>query len=176
MKPPSAKMVVCTNWHFSSSAELIWPLLCNSRMVQSGNLLFKFGLPQPLECRLPNGPGGVGSERECISDRGTIHQRILVWKPAEKLTFRMERSDFEPMMGINGMEDSFDLVSKDTGVLVTRTTTVTLRGHFLVLRKIGLFIGLKQVHRYVFSNWQISDMIKQTSLEKSTSISSHNEK
>lgn len=123
-------------------------------MDRSSTLLFKFGVPQPIECRLPEGHGGVGSERECVSDQGVVHQRILVWVPEEKLSFRMEKTDLASARSVPDIEDTFDLAPTATGVAVTRTTSARVIGSFRPLKKIALFLALKHVHRYVFRNWE----------------------
>ena len=56
--------------------------------------------------------------------------------------------------GINGIQDTFTLVSGDSGLIVTRMTSVEITGKMLLLKKAALLMGLKQVHRYVFRNWQ----------------------
>lgn len=154
MGHPGSRMAVATTWHFQFPASSLWPLLCNSKMVQGGSPIFKLGIPLPLECRLPEGEGGAGSERECVSDKGTIHQRIVTWEPEKKLSFKMEKADFEILSGVTGIEDTFDLIPSDHEVTVTRTTVVELSGSILFMKKIRLFFGLRQVHRFVFQNWQ----------------------
>ena len=147
------QLVVRTRRVFDVPADSVWPLLCNSKMDHSSALLFKLGVPQPLECRLPAGQG-VGAERECISDQGTIHQRILVWSPPAKMVFRMERLDVPSARGIDDIEESFDLEPSSRGVAVTRTTRVRVGRGFSLWKRFELRLGLKQVHRYVFRNWQ----------------------
>ncbi len=122
-------------------------------MDRSNSLLFKLGVPQPLECRLPAG-GGVGAERECVSDQGTVHQRILEWEPGRRLSFRMETNDLPSAKGIQLIEDSFDLEPTSSGVAVYRKTRVQVTADYSLLRRLELRLGLKQVHRYVFRNWQ----------------------
>ena len=128
-------------------------MLCNSKMDRSSTLLFKLGVPQPIECRLPEGQGGVGSVRECVSDQGVVRQRILVWVPEERLSFRMEGADLSSAKSVAEVEDTFDLVARDPGVTVTRTTSVQVVGRFRWLKAAALYFGLKHVHRYVFRNW-----------------------
>jgi hypothetical protein len=147
-------LAVRTRRSFPFSASVVWPLLCNSRMDGTSSLLFKLGVPQPLECRVPDGHGGVGSERECISDQGVVHQRILVWEPERCLSFQLERTDMNFQRFVTDVVDTFDLAPTNAGVVVTRTTTAGIRGRFQMVRKFVLFLSLKQVHRYVFRNWR----------------------
>jgi hypothetical protein len=150
----SHPLTVRTRWSFRTPASAVWPLICNSRMDPSSSPLFELGVPRPIECRVPDGTGGVGSERECVSDQGVVHQRILEWTPEKHLSFRMERTDigFRPL--VDGLMDSFDFAPTKRGVTLTRTTRVWVRGRFPCAKEFLLFVGLKHVHRYVFRNWQ----------------------
>ncbi len=103
---------------------------------------------------MPDGHGGVGSERECVSDQGIVHQRILEWVPEKRLSFRMERTDLHFQRYVSEIVDTFDFVATSEGVGVTRTTQVWTKGHFQLLKKFALFLSLTQVHRYVFRNWR----------------------
>ncbi|HTS33843.1 MAG TPA: hypothetical protein VMI55_07925 [Thermoplasmata archaeon] len=152
MSPADSALVVRTRRAFPRPAGTVWPLLCNSKMDGSHRLLFRLGVPQPLECRLPDGEG-VGHERECVSDQGVVHQRILTWAPETKLSFRMESNDLRWSRLVDGIEDTFDLQTTPTGVRVTRTTRVQVRPTASLFQRLGLRLGLKQVHRYVFRNW-----------------------
>jgi hypothetical protein len=148
------ELVVRTRESFSCPAGTLWSLMCNSRMDDTSTLLFELGVPHPVQCRVVDGHGGVGSERECVSDQGVVHQRILVWEPEKCLSFRMERTDMEFGRYVREILDTFDLVSTGSGVVVTRTTRVWTKGRLQVLRRLPLFLSLKQVHRYVFRNWK----------------------
>jgi len=148
------EMVVRTRQSFPCPASTVWSLLCNSRMDDRSGLLFRLGVPQPVQCRVTDNQGGVGSERECVSDQGVVHQRILVWLPDKCLSFRMEQTDMRFQRYVREIVDTFDLVARTDGVVVTRTTQVWTKGRFQVLRRFALYLGLKQVHRYVFRNWR----------------------
>ena len=52
------------------------------------------------------------------------------------------------------IEDTFVLDPTSTGVRVTRTTRVFVAERVSWFGMLGLRIGLKQVHRYVFRSWQ----------------------
>jgi hypothetical protein len=45
-----------------------------------------------------------------------------------------------------------------------RTTTVTLKSTTGAVRSVLLWIGLKQVHRYVFRNWAVTLTAQDASL------------
>jgi len=148
------ELVVRTRQSFDCSASTVWSLLCNSRMDGRSKLLFKLGVPQPVQCRVTDAHGGVGSERECVSDQGVVHQRILEWLPGQRLSFRMERTDMQFQKFVSGIADTFEIAPTSSGVVVTRVTTASTLGRFQTFRRISLYIGLKQVHRYVFQNWR----------------------
>lgn len=118
-----------------------------------GAPLFKLGVPQPIQCRLPGGEGGVGKERECVSDQGVVHQRILEWVPPRRLSFELESSDIPFASHVEEMVDVFDLATDASGVEVTRQTSFSPKGPFRLLRGWLMALGIKQVHRYVFRNW-----------------------
>lgn len=153
MNSGARTMLIRTRRPFHSPAGVVWPLLCNSKMDRSNSLLFRLGVPQPLECRLPAGDG-VGAERECVSDQGTVHQRILEWVPERALAFRMETNDLPSAKGIEAIEDRFEIEPIRRGVAVYRQTRVQVAADYPLLKRLELRLGLKQVHRYVFRNWQ----------------------
>jgi len=146
-------MVVRTTRSFPCPPRTVWTLMCNSRMDYARTLPFRLGVPQPVQCRVTDGHGGVGSERECISDQGVVNQRILVWAPERRLMFRMERTDMDFQRFVQDIVDTFDLVPSSSGVTVTRTTEVSTKGRFAIIHRFTLFVSLKQVHRFVFRNW-----------------------
>lgn len=147
-------LAVRSSQHFSCAADKVWPLLCDSKIEGRISPLFLLGVPQPLQCRLPEGHGGVGSARECESDQGVVHQRILEWLPERRLSFRMEETDLPMRRFVQDMVDTIDLVPMDPGLEVTRTTTLRLKGPHRFLKKCLLFVGVKQVHRHVFRGWR----------------------
>ena len=149
-------MIVRTRQKFRCAASTVWPLLLDSQMDLSSPLMFRLGVPRPLSCRLPRGKGGIGGERECVSDQGIVHQRILEWEPPVRLTFRMEQSDLPQLHSVPELVDTFDLFpgADPQRTVVTRTTQVRIRGPHASWSTFLLFLGLKQVHRYVFRNWR----------------------
>ncbi len=147
-------MIVKTRWRFSRPPEVVWPLLCGAHMEPARGWLFRFGLPQPRECRLPSGEGGVGGSRQCESDQGVIDQRILTWDPPRRLSFRMEDSDIPRLSWVSEIVDDFHLVPTEAGgTTATRTTRVRTAGRLRWMKAVLLWVGLKQIHRFVFKNW-----------------------
>jgi hypothetical protein len=147
------EMVVRTRQSFRCPPSTVWSLMCNSQMDGSASLLFKLGVPQPVQCNVTDRTPGVGSERECVSDQGVVHQRILVWKPGSCLSFRMESTDMPFRRYVRDLVDTFDLRTTNGGVDVTRTTQVWTQGRFQIPGRFALYFSLRKVHRYVFRNW-----------------------
>ncbi len=133
--------------------EVLWPLLTHSRMDVPG--WFCLGLPRPVSCELPRSPGGVGAERRCISDRGTVIQEITSWEPPGRLRFRMVSTDHGWGPWVESLEEDFRLETCGTGTRITRTTNILAKGWFPRFKEIGFYLGLKRVHRFVFENWRV---------------------
>jgi hypothetical protein len=163
-------MIIRTVWHFRQPPRVIWPLLCNARMEPTASCLFGLGVPQPEQCRLPEGHGGVGNTRQCVSDRGVIEQTILVWDEPHHLAFSMDRSDLYFRSCVPSIVDDFELVpTPQGGTRATRTTSVTVLGWFRWAKGTALRVGLKKVHRFVFGNWERLAMESAALAEKTAS-------
>ncbi len=146
-------MKVRTSYLMDASPQAVWPLLCDSAMEVRPPLVFWLGIPRPKICRLPSGVGGVGQPRECVSDQGSIKQRILQWDEPRRLCFEMTKTDMSFGGHICRLVDSFDLQAVPTDrTRVTRTTDVVLVGRFQAAKAAAVYVGLKAVHRYVFKN------------------------
>lgn len=132
-------------------------MLCESRMAEAPRSpLFCLGLPQPVECRLPDGEGAVGGRRECVAADGTVQQQITVWEPPERLAFRMERTDLIHRLFLSEVIERFELTALDSSTtLIERTTTARIKPRFYLLCPF-FKLGLRAVHRYVFRNWALA--------------------
>lgn len=145
-------MKIQTSKIIHSTCDELWPLLTNSRMDVPG--WFCLGVPEPKSCRLPDNNGGVGSERECISDRGTVIQKITEWTPPFRLRFKMVSTDHNWGPCVDTLEEDFYLQDHKLGTRITRTTTIKAKGLFPFIKELGFYVGLKRVHLYVFANWK----------------------
>ena len=145
-------MKIRTSKVIKTSCDKLWPLLTNSRMDVPG--WFCLGVPQPKSCELPDLEGGVGSERRCISDRGTVIQRITEWDPPVRLRFKMISTDHGWGPCVDSLEEDFHLETMDSGTRITRTTTLKAKGLCPLFKELGFYSGLKRVHLYVFANWR----------------------
>ena len=147
-------MIVRTVHVSAKTRDEFWPLLCNARMDGAPSCWFRAGVPRPVQCRLPDQVGGVGARRECISDKGVIHQVILVWDPPHILSFRMEETTLYFRPCVPEIIDTFELTPIPTGgTRVIRTTQFAVTGRCRWAKTLAVSLGLKRVHRYVFRNW-----------------------
>jgi hypothetical protein len=150
-------MFVRTRTVVARPAAAVWPVLCDSRMTRPPRCpVFCLGTPRPVECRSPDSAGGGGATRECVSEQGAIQQRITEWAPPARLAFRMESTDLAFARCVSGLSDEFELEPVDGGraTLLTRTTRVQIRGRLRCAKQAAIYVGLKAVHRYVFSVWR----------------------
>jgi len=145
-------MRIRTSQIILANPEQLWPLLTNSRMDVPG--CFCLGLPRPVACELPDSTGGVGSERRCISDRGTVIQRITNWQPSRVLQFEMVTTDHCWGPYVESLKEHFELEPCSSGTRITRTTHIKATGLFRTLKELSFSLGLKRVHLYVFKNWR----------------------
>ncbi len=146
-------MKLCTSTTIRTSCERLWPLLTSSQMTASD--FFCLGLPRPVACELPDQAGGVGCERRCISDRGTITQVLTEWKPPQRLAFRMVATDHTWGRHVASIEETFVLTAVRAGTRITRITRLTARGPWSWLKELLFCVGVKRVHLYVFKNWRL---------------------
>jgi hypothetical protein len=134
--------------------EEVWPLLCASRMDPQMPCAFRFGIPKPVECRLPDGQGGVGARRQCLSDHGVVNQRITHWERPRLLRFHMEDTTLYFGPCVTSMVEEFELSEGPCSTTrIRRTTTLQLGGFLRRFRGLLLCLGIKLIHRYVFRNW-----------------------
>ena len=147
-------MKVTTSAILPKPPEEVWPLLCSSQMDPTIPCLFRLGIPKPVECRLPDGVGGVGERRQCISDRGIINQRITAWERPKNLRFRMEDTTLYFRPCVNSITEEFVLTPGPSSTTqITRTTTIEVTGYARFLKALMMCLGMKFIHRYVFANW-----------------------
>ncbi|MEV0717262.1 SRPBCC family protein [Asanoa sp. NPDC050611] len=148
-------MIVRTRWVVPQPPEVLWPVLCDSRIeLRHRCPVFYLGTPRPTACRLPEGPGEVGAARQCVSEQGVVRQRITLWEPPSRLAFHMESTDLGFHRYVDQLGDRFDLApAASGGTRVIRTTTVTVNGLRRMALYPALWVGLKSVHRFVFRNW-----------------------
>ncbi|MDA0841454.1 MAG: hypothetical protein O2857_27130 [Planctomycetota bacterium] len=147
-------MRVRTSTIIDTPPSSLWPSLCSSRMDPRIPAYFRLGIPKPVECRLPDGHGGVGARRQCVSNIGVIHQRITHWQEPEILRFQMEDTTLYFRPCVTAIAEEFLLEPVETGqTKVTRTTDITVTGVGSFAKALVMCAGMKCVHRYVFKNW-----------------------
>jgi hypothetical protein len=147
-------MKVQTTFVIQKPPAEVWPLLCQSKMRRKRPLPFRCGVPKPIECRLPSGQGRPGAERQCISDRGVINQQITLWNEPRELRFEMSDTDLYFGRCVTGIRERFELEEPLRGMTqITRTTEFDVSGWCRLAKSVMIWVGLKNVHRYVFENW-----------------------
>jgi|GEM_PF-1308624 len=147
-------MKLSTARKFNASAAQLWPLLFQSKMDDRQPCYLLCGLPKPLECRLADHHGGVGSTRECVSDKGIIKQQILVWEPNRKLQFEMQETNIYFGPCVDSITETFEIKPiNETQAYISRHTEFKVKAPLKPLLSIPMYIGLKSIHHYVFRNW-----------------------
>jgi hypothetical protein len=118
--------------------------------------VFYLGTPRPVQCRLPDRQGEAGATRQCVSEQGTIEQRITEWTPPSRMAFHMERTDLAFGRYVSELSDTFDLQPIEDGraTILMRTTHVEVTGRLRWAKHAAVYVGLKTVHRFVFRDWR----------------------
>jgi hypothetical protein len=124
----------------------VWPLLCGATMRLPPPLLFRLGVPQPVECRL----GTDGETRECVTRRGRVRQRILERRAPEVLSFERTGDTAGLRRWIRSMKDTFRLEEIDGGTRLRRRSELEPR----IWAVPFLWIALPAIHRYVNRNFK----------------------
>jgi hypothetical protein len=147
-------MKVYTTRRFKSTPEKLWPLLFNSKMDNKQPCYFLCGLPKPVECRLADS-GGVGGTRECVSDKGTIVQKILEWQPNSKLSFELQQTDIYFGPCVKSIVETFEIQKlSEHESQISRRTEFKIKSPFDLFLSLPMLVGLKAIHNYVFKNWK----------------------
>ncbi len=142
-------MIVRTTVVIAKPPEEVWTLLCNSQMDAHIPLPFRFGIPKPVQCRLPSGVGGAGQRRQCISNLGTINQRITLWEDNKTLMFEMIDTDMYFGRYVTSIKERFDFAAADERkTKLTRTTEFKVTGRAGIFKSLMVWVGLKNVHRW----------------------------
>lgn len=154
-------MEIRSHWTFDCRPDHVWSHFLKARMDDTRPFLFRLGIPKPVSCRVLEGSPAVGHTRQCTTDRGTIDQRILVLDPGRKLVYRMIGSTVWCRDWVGFLEDEFTLTPLTNGqTRVARRTTFRAEGPFRLLRQAGLWLALRQAHRYASRNWRRLAMAK----------------
>jgi len=124
----------------------VWPLLCGATMRLPPPLLFRLGVPRPIECRLRTG----GVTRECVTSRGRVLQRILERRSPEFLSFERTDDTAGLRCWLRSMKDSFRLETIAGGMRLTRRSELKPRFWALPF----LRIALPAIHHYVNRNFK----------------------
>lgn len=136
----------------------VWARLCDAEMPATVPCEFRlgpFGPPRPLRCELPEGVGGVGATRRCVSERGTVLQRVTEWRAGERLAFELIAEDAGLGAHVAAMRDVFELAPGAAGgTRLTRRTELLPRGPCPRLRGLALAVALRRVHRFTMRGFR----------------------
>jgi hypothetical protein len=151
---------VSTGIQIAADPMIVWERLCDSEMPATAPCEFMlgrpFGMPQPIRCELPDGPGGVGASRRCVSDRGVINQRITEWMPGARLAFELESDGANLNRHVVSMRDVFELGAAQCGTRLVRHTTFHPAGPCPRLRGLALRVALRRVHRFTLNGFKVA--------------------
>jgi hypothetical protein len=148
-------MRIDSEWVFECEARHIWPNFLQSTMDETRPILFRFGIPKPMSCKVLEGEGMIGNTRQCTTDLGTIDQRILTFDENRRLRYRMIRSTVWCRDWVGHLEDEFSLTPLGDGrTRVKRQTEFKAAGWFSGLKQIALWAALRQAHVYAARNWR----------------------
>ena len=148
---------VTSEIRIAAPVHAVWAALCDVEMPATAPCEFRlgrFGPPRPVRCELPNGPGGVGATRRCMSDRGTITQRVTEWAAGERLAFELMTEDAGLGVHVAAMRDVFELTVAGGGTRLTRRTELVPRGPCPRLRGLALGFAVRRVHRFTMRGFQ----------------------
>ena len=135
----------------------VWATLCDADMPATAPCEFRLGRlgpPRPVRCELPDGAGGVGATRRCVSDRGTVTQRVTEWAEGERLAFELVAEDAGLGAHVAAMRDVFELAGAGGGTRLTRRTELVPRGPCPRLRGLALAVAVRRVHRFTMRGFQ----------------------
>jgi hypothetical protein len=148
-------MQITSEWIFDASPDSLWPHFFNATMDHTRPFLFRFGIPKPLSCRVLEGFPAIGHTRQCITDRGTIDQRILVLEPSRQVSYEMQSSTIQRRAWVGHLKDTFTLMPRADGrTKVQRMAEFSAAGSFRAVKELALGLALHQAHRYAARNWR----------------------
>jgi hypothetical protein len=140
--------------------EAVWAVLCSAQMPVTAPCEFRFGSfspPTPLRCELPEGRGGIGSRRRCVTDRGIVEQRIVEWTEGERLAFELVADTAGLNTHVRSMRDVFVLkqaLGPDGPTTLTRFTDFEPQGPCEQLRGFALSLAVRRVHRFTLRGFK----------------------
>ena len=151
---------VSSSIQISAAPEKVWAVLCDARMPLGTPCDFSlgpFGPPKPVHCELPDGEGGIGARRRCVTDRGVVEQRIVEWSVGRRLAFDLVSDDVGLARHVQWMRDVFELTPSDESAGTTvlmRATELGPAGPCPRLRGLALSLAIRRVHRFTLRGFK----------------------
>ena len=148
------KVRISTEVLVNAPPEKVWGYLCDAHMPTAAPWCFKLGVPTPKECRIVGEAKGVGSHRQCRTDKGFIDQQITEWVPPGRLTFVAKSDTIGMYKHIEQMQDTFLLEASNGGTRLTRLTQFETKGMFDFAKAFLFRLTVKRLHRYVMEGFK----------------------
>lgn len=124
-------------------------------MSPAAHLCFRMGIPSPIECKLTKEINGIGSQRQCKTNRGFINQRITEWNPPHRLVFITISDTVGIYKNIENMEDTFILEPQgEINTQLTRITKFETKGSFKIIKRRLFKMTVKRLHKYVMEEFK----------------------
>lgn len=111
-------------------------------------------VPAPRACRIAGGPAGVGAERECVTSRGAIRQRITRFETDRRLAFTMIGDGVGLGRWVSTMTDEFFVKPEGAVTRLTRVTAIETGGLLERVKAWALRPIVARIHRFVFDGFR----------------------
>jgi hypothetical protein len=113
-------------------------------------LLMHLGLPVPVRCSLEG--RGIGAQRTCYFENGSIQETVREWNPPYSMRLTIDRTNM-PGRHWLGFEDArYELRPSGSGTLLMRTTTFTSRLAPVWYWRYFERLGIEAEHEYILSD------------------------
>lgn len=149
------KVQISTEVEVHAPPEKVWSYLCNAQMPTAAPWCLKLGVPTPKECQIVGEANGVGSLRQCRTNKGYIDQQITEWTPPHRLTFVATSDTIGMYKHVEQMQDTFllEAVSQDCTKLI-RLTQFQTKGAFDFVKAFLFRLTIRRLHKYVMEGFK----------------------
>ena len=150
---------VSSSVQIDAPPDAVWAVLCDARMPLTAPCEFRWGAlspPTPVHCELPDGRGGIGTRRRCVTDRGSVEQQITEWMVGERLAFELVSEDTGLSRHVQSMRDVFTLAPATSAnrTVLTRSTELEAAGPCPRLRGVALSVAVRRVHHFTLRGFK----------------------
>jgi hypothetical protein len=150
---PEPVITITTSCDFQATEAHVWQGITHAVMTLPKPFCFNLGIPLPVKCEITHYENGMGTTRQCTSDKGVITQEITCYEKHCRLSFKMVAHTLRTIFTFSEMSDDFTMSSAAGTVSLSRTTRLTLpAGPTLFLRRWAMTRSIRQVHHFVYGN------------------------